>query len=811
MRHVWDMRYVMHYVWMQAQTKSAVKIQAWYRMMRYSRAGPLALVFRKNERKRKYAATEVQRVYRGHRARHDPDLDLRIEIRRLEHCCAIMIQSVTRGHIHRSRVRSMVANTQLRRMMNALSVMQRYVRGFRTRQRLKRERDYLMKHVRVIEAFCYNWFQPWQHRQHALLQGNLERIVIVQSKIRRFIALKHAHERRKTKQDFAVAGAWQILYWVVLVLLLCYTINERGDGAFNAYLHAVDSHLFPPPLPFSASSPGATAMAAAASATHARNAIARAVAKTSAAASGMKQTPAPAFSTAAPAPAPVAASPAATPRPSAAAPAPAPVSLATPAMKSLANRNPAAAAAAAAAAAKSGRITAPSIAQISQPRHFWTWLEFLLLPQVRLVGQTQACSILAANDRTCAPAPAPGSSSSAFQHDAVEGMIAAQVYVSQQRTSRWRYKLPYARTRNVYDACTFTRLGAGHVCLNVPEGTNTGLWETEAYGHAQKLQASTIQEYLNKSTNYTFFTYDFARPTLDAAGSFLASGSSSKVFGSTFLNFSFGSGKGDAGMTHGHLSHYPDGGFSLGAAEPSSSATTETQGRYASQSLNITDPAVTACGVPCERGLRGLALAEWLDSSTRAIVVTMATYSPVLNALVAVKALVEFGPGGGAVISRHTAASRLLPFGGGWGLPWAAGGHQMRSRIVPEIFLIFFGVVHLAVRLYLSLYSVHIERKIPRKGAAGAGEVQESKGYKLRLVRREGKLSHRLKHTFFHGWICVDLWTCSLYILYSLARLVAESRGATLVSKVVVSVGLALEKPSHLVVASVGGGDLQVG
>ena len=444
-----------------------------------------------------------------------------------------------------------------------------------------------------------------------------------------------------------------------------------------------------------------------------------------------------------------------------------------------------AAAAAAAAAATSGRSKAPSIAQISQPHHFWTWLEFLLLPQVRLVGQTQECSIVTANDRMCAPPQQPGSSSSAFQQDAFEGMVAAPVHVSQQRTARRRHKLPYARSQDVYDVCMFTRLGAGHVCLNVPPGTNTGLWETEAYGHTEKLAASTIEEYLNKSTNYTFYDYDFARSTLDAAGSFLASGSSHTVYGSRFLNFTFGSGKGDAGITRGHLSHYPDGGFSLGAPEPSSPTATETQVRYASQSLNIMDPAATACGVPCERGLRGLALAEWLDSSTRAIVVTMATYSPVLNALVAIKALVEFGPGGGAVISRHTAASRLMPFTGGWGLPWAEGSHYMNSRMVPEILLILLGVVHIAIRVYLSLYSVHIERKMSRQGAANGEET--AKGYRIRRVRREGKLSHRLKATFFRGWGCVDLWACILYILYSLIRVVAEGRGAALVSKIVVS------------------------
>jgi hypothetical protein len=58
---------------------------------------------------------------------------------------------------------------------------------------------------------------------------------VVQSKIRRFIAIKHSQERRKVKHAFAVMGAWQLLYWLLLLLLLCATINERSGGALNDY------------------------------------------------------------------------------------------------------------------------------------------------------------------------------------------------------------------------------------------------------------------------------------------------------------------------------------------------------------------------------------------------------------------------------------------------------------------------------------------------------------------------------------------------------------------------------------------------
>jgi len=193
---------------LQLQEASALKIQAWYRMMRYSKAGPLALVLRKNNRIRKYAATKIQRVYRGHLSRHDPDLELRIEIRRLEHCCAILLQSVTRGHLKRRLVRQLIYQQRSRILLNAVVRVQCFARGWRVRRKQALQREVLKKRVDVIENFACTYFQPWQRRQHALLQHQLERIVTVQSKIRRFIAVKHSRERRKVKHDFAVMGAW---------------------------------------------------------------------------------------------------------------------------------------------------------------------------------------------------------------------------------------------------------------------------------------------------------------------------------------------------------------------------------------------------------------------------------------------------------------------------------------------------------------------------------------------------------------------------------------------------------------------------
>ena len=159
---------------------SAVKIQAWYRMIRYSRIGPLALVFRKNERKRQAAALEMQRVYRGHLGRRHPDLELRIEIRRLEHCCAILIQSVTRAHQKRVLFRRMVDDNRATRMLVAIVRVQKMVRGWVERRAQAHERSVLVARLRVIEGFHEKYFKPWQKVQHKLLQENLQRLVHVQ-------------------------------------------------------------------------------------------------------------------------------------------------------------------------------------------------------------------------------------------------------------------------------------------------------------------------------------------------------------------------------------------------------------------------------------------------------------------------------------------------------------------------------------------------------------------------------------------------------------------------------------------------------
>ena len=595
--------------------------------------------------------------------------------------------------------------------------------------------------------------------------------------------------------DYAALGVWLLLYLLVLVLMLVATINERDNGAVSDFRLAADTHLLPPPLSFSAGTRHASRVLAEAAGLHAAAAAVRAAnssASSAASGAGKRRTVADggdgkgsAEFAAGTADSSRADRRQATPSPSAPLSTPVPDTTPPPAQG---------AAVAAATASVQRRNSAPSAAQISQPQHVWSWLEHLLLPQARLVGQTSECSRATANQRLCAAPPArppPPGAEGAFYQDGFPGVVMAPLHVRQHRAPRRRWRLPFAGTQEMYDRCLFTKLGAGHVCLNAPEGFNSGLWESPAYGHAQVLQADSFEEYLAKSHNYTRFAYSPARGALDAAaafmppfGAWLLFGSGSRdMFGSTYVNFTASGGDGRAGVTFGELAYYPDGGFDLG--EAAAIPATPVSGQlYAEQRLNILDPAATACGVPCEGGLRGLALAEWLDSASRSIVLTMSAFSPARNALVCIKALVEFGAGGGAVVSRQVGASRLLSYGGG-GLPDGSSEFQTSARLVPEVLWLLCGLVHLALTMVLALYHVHFERIVPKREAAqGAAQARKKKGgYRMRMVKREGKFGHRVKHAFLSGWGALDLATGVLVVLGALARGSAQVLASAMAGK----------------------------
>jgi len=245
---------------------------------------------------------------------------------------------------------------------------------------------------------------------------------------------------------------------------------------------------------------------------------------------------------------------------------------------------------------------------------------------------------------------------------------------------------------------------------------------------------------------------------------------------------SFNAGDGRTLPTYGALSVYPDSGYDLGApgqaraeGEGEGSQAKNSSGgviqevRYARQTLDILDPAATACGAPCQAGLRGLALAEWLDGSTRAVVLTMATYAPSLNALVAIKAVVEFGAGGGAVIWRQALASPLLP--------WPSGAPSDL-----EILVLAWGLVHMVLQAVLAVYALHWEKKAKR-GAAPEGSLQRpGLRFPPEARRRPGKARKLLLSHFSRGWPLVDVVACGLVLgcagLRCLAALLADSLGA---------------------------------
>jgi hypothetical protein len=82
---------------------AATKIQAWFKMCRVALFGPLAFLHHSRLAKKNAAANKIQRVYRGHVARHDPDWEIMIQFRVVEHHAAVDLQRVARGHMGRLR------------------------------------------------------------------------------------------------------------------------------------------------------------------------------------------------------------------------------------------------------------------------------------------------------------------------------------------------------------------------------------------------------------------------------------------------------------------------------------------------------------------------------------------------------------------------------------------------------------------------------------------------------------------------------------------------------------------------------------
>jgi hypothetical protein len=85
------------------QNAAATKIQAWFKMCRVALFGPLAYLHYSRLAKKNAAANMIQRVYRGHVARHDPDWEIMIQFRVVEHHAAVDLQRVARGHMGRLR------------------------------------------------------------------------------------------------------------------------------------------------------------------------------------------------------------------------------------------------------------------------------------------------------------------------------------------------------------------------------------------------------------------------------------------------------------------------------------------------------------------------------------------------------------------------------------------------------------------------------------------------------------------------------------------------------------------------------------
>ena len=134
--------------------------------------------------------------------------------------------------------------------------------------------------------------------------------------------------------------------------------------------------------------------------------------------------------------------------------------------------------------------------------------------------------------------------------------------------------------------------------------------------------------------------------------------------------------------------------------------------------------------------------------------------APSLNALVAIKAVIEFGAGGAAFISRQGSASRMLPWPSG--LPPAL-----------EMFLLVWALLHMLLQAYLAVYTLHWEKKARRGGPPGASQ-RAGLRFPPERRRRQGSIRSRASSCLrVHVCVCAFVvvvggeeaccgWTASL-------------------------------------------------
>jgi hypothetical protein len=224
---------------------AAIKLQSWWRMSRVCKESVLSPFFLKKQLRRSKAATDVQRVYRAYMARHkNKDLDLRIALRILEHMAALKVQRVVRGHNGRVRFDKTKKYGDSVYVERACLLLQRQMRGWSSRRKTRQSAQSLRAKVLVIERFCIRYFQPWFRAQMHAWNKNLWCIVAVQSRTRRFLAVKRTTGIRKTQADMFVQGVW-LLLWVALLAFYfaATTVSRIEETATSHVVMALDRHL----------------------------------------------------------------------------------------------------------------------------------------------------------------------------------------------------------------------------------------------------------------------------------------------------------------------------------------------------------------------------------------------------------------------------------------------------------------------------------------------------------------------------------------------------------------------------------------
>jgi hypothetical protein len=299
--------------------------------------------------------------------------------------------------------------------------------------------------------------------------------------------------------------------------------------------------------------------------------------------------------------------------------------------------------------------------------------------------------------------------------DGFPGVLLARLDVRQARRRLARWQLPALAA----EPCPPAQIGPGRICRQPVDMS----WRdnlTAAEGGALDAAGEVAAEGVGGASPASPELLHTLGPREVVAQ--LPSSWSRAAHGSRLLNFSFPPATGLEAP--GRCGRYPADGAPL---EPAGAAAGEAE-------WDLGSPDAAACGSPCERGVARLALAEWLDGGTAAVVATTAVLSPAGNAFATARAVLEFPPSGGVFVSSAVHASSLQPWPrSGPDARFSTTG-QLLTRVVPEALLALLVALD-ALYLLASVFYV------PRL------RYSSSSGTRISFRKREGSLATKVRET----------------------------------------------------------------